>query len=237
MDHLKHSKEVINTIRKKTDRVILFYSAGKDSIALLDMLSKEFTEVVCIFMYFVKDLEHINRFIELSKKKYQNVTFEEVPHWTLTKIHKYGLFCQPRRNIRQLKFADTINAIKIRTGIQYAFIGEKKADNMTRNIKLRQYELEAISSTKNVYPLSKWKDADVLDYIKRNSLPQPIKYGNKRSNGVNFDVDVYVYLRKFYPDDLKKILTAYPLSEKLLIDYDEKHNTNGKANKKKIQRK
>lgn len=224
MDHLQHSKEVINTIKERADRVILFYSAGKDSIALLDLLSKEFKEVVCVFMYFVKDLEHINRFIEFSKKKYDNVTFEEVPHWTLTKIHKYGLFCQPRK-IRQLKFADTINAVKIRTGLKYAFIGEKKADNMARNIKLRQYELEAISTTNNVYPLSLWKDADVIDYIKRNNLPQPIKYGNKRSNGVNFDIDVYVYLRKFYPNDLKKILQAYPLSEKLLIDYDEKIKT------------
>lgn len=222
MNHLAHSKEVINTIKERADRVILFYSAGKDSIVLLDLLSKEFKEVVCIFMYFVKDLEHINRFIQFSKNKYQNVKFEEVPHWNLTKIHKYGLFCQPRK-IRQLKFADTINAVKIRTGLEYAFIGEKKADNMARNIKLRQYELEAISTTKNVYPLSLWKDADVLEYIKRNGLPQPIKYGNKRSNGVNFDIDVYVYLRKFYPNDLKKILQAYPLSEKLLIDYDEKN--------------
>ncbi|MFC7347294.1 phosphoadenosine phosphosulfate reductase family protein [Chryseobacterium zhengzhouense] len=222
MNHLAHSKEVINTIKERADRVILFYSAGKDSIVLLDLLSKEFKEVVCIFMYFVKDLEHINRFIQFSKNKYQNVTFEEVPHWNLTKIHKYGLFCQPRK-IRQLKFADTINAVKIRTGLDYAFIGEKKADNMARNIKLRQYELEAISTTKNVYPLSLWKDADVLDYIKRNKLPQPIQYGNKRSNGVNFDIDVYVYLRKYYPNDLKKILQAYPLSEKLLIDYDEKN--------------
>ena len=222
MLHLTHSKEVINTIRQKTDRVLLFYSAGKDSIALLDMLSKEFSEVVCVFMYFVKDLEHINRFIDYSKKLYPNATFVQIPHWNLTKIHKYGLYCQPR-NVRQLKFGDVINVMKLKTGIEYAFIGEKKADNMTRNIKLRQYELEAIAPTKNVYPLSLWKDKDVLDYIKRNKLPKPIQYGNKRSNGVNFDVDVYVYLRKYYPDDLRKILNAYPLSEKLLFDYDEKN--------------
>ena len=145
MNHLQHSKKVINTIKERADRVILFYSAGKDSIALLDLLSKEFKEVVCVFMYFVKDLEHINRFIEFSKKKYDNVTFEEVPHWTLTKIHKYGLFCQPRK-IRQLKFADTINAVKIRTGLKYAFIGEKKADNMARNINVASVKNSCINS-------------------------------------------------------------------------------------------
>ena len=64
---------------------------------------------------------------------------------------------------------------------------------------------------------------DVLDYINRNKLPKPIQYGSKRSNGVNFDIDVYLYLRKFYPQDLKKILNAYPLSEKLLFDYDDRN--------------
>lgn len=221
MDKKNHIEEVISRVAEKSKAALLFYSAGKDSICLLDMLSKKFEKVVCVFMYFVPDLEHINRFIRFSEKKYPNVKFEQIPHWSLTKIHKYGIFCQPRK-VRQLMFSDVINIMKLRTGIEWAFIGEKQADNMTRRLKLRQYELEAIAPTKNVYPLSLWKDADVLDYIKRNKLPQPIAYGKKRSNGVNFDPDVYVYLRKHYPEDLQKILKAYPESEKLLFDYDNR---------------
>lgn len=193
------------------------------------MLSKEFDEVVCVFMYFVKDLEHINRFIRFAKQKYPNATFLEVPHWSLSKIHATGFFCQPRK-VRQIMFGDVINTMKDKTGIEYAFIGEKQADNMTRRIKLRQYEFEAISTTKNVYPLTFWKDADVLDYNKRNKLPQAISYGsNKRSNGVGFDLDVYLYLRQYYPEDLQKIITAFPASEKILFDHDQKQKKNGKA--------
>lgn len=146
----------------------------------------------------------------------------EVPHWNLSKIHAAGLFCQPRK-VRQIMFGDVIKTLKQKTGINYAFAGEKQADNMTRRIKLRQYELEAISTTQNVYPLTFWKDSDVLRYNKRNKLPQAISYGsNKRSNGVSFDLDVYLYLREFYPEDLQKILDAFPASEKLLFDHDQK---------------
>ncbi|WP_312208300.1 phosphoadenosine phosphosulfate reductase family protein [Empedobacter sp.] len=222
---LEHSKKVIRTIRQKSNRAILFYSGGKDSIALLDLMAKEFEEVVCIFMYFVKDLEHVNKYIRFSQAKYSNVKFIEVPHWILSQIHRSGMFCVPQK-IRLIKLKDVIEAMKIKTGIQYAFIGEKKADNMNRRIKLRQYELEAISTTNNVYPLSNWRDGDVLTYIEKNKLPKPINYGKKknRSVGVFFDTDVFVWLRQNYPDDLEKILKAYPLSQKLLFDYDRQNS-------------
>ena len=227
-EKITHSKQVISTVRQDTNRALLFYSAGKDSICLLDMLSKQFDEVVCIFMYFVPNLEHIDRFIRFSKQNYSNVTFIEVPHWSLTQIYASGFFCQ-RRKVRQLKFADVIDSMKAKTGIQYAFIGEKQADNMTRRIKLRQYPLEAIAQTKNVYPLTHWKDEDVLDYNKRNKLPQAISYGSgKRSNGVGFSEDVYIYLQANYPEDLAKILTAFPASQKILFDYEIKQQQNGK---------
>lgn len=229
MDQYVHAQKVISMVRSHSNRALLFYSAGKDSICLLDMLSKSFDEVVCIFMYFVKDLEHINRFIRFSERTYPNVKFLQIPHWNLTKIHKYGLFCQPRK-VRQLMFGDVIKSMKIRTGIPYAFIGEKQADNLTRRLKLRRYEQEAISETNNIYPLSLWKDKDVLNYIKRNRLPKPISYGSKRSNGVGFDLDVYLYLRKHYPNDLEKILTVYPLSEKILFDYDKKNERKSDKN-------
>ena len=222
---LEHSKKVIRTIRQKSNRAILFYSGGKDSIALLDLMAKEFEEVVCVFMYFVKDLEHTDKYIRFSKAKYSNVKFIEVPHWILSQIHRSGMFCVPQK-IRLINLKDVIEAVKIKTGIQYAFIGEKKADNMNRRIKLRLYELEAISTTNNVYPLSNWRDGDVLNYIQRNKLPKPINYGKKknRSVGVFFDTDVFVWLRSHYPGDLQKILKVYPLSEKLLFDYDRKNS-------------
>ena len=200
MNIYQHTQQVIDTVKAKTNRVLLFYSCGKDSIALLHWCAQNFDEVVCVFMYFVKDLEHIN---------------------------KSGLFCTPQ-NTRILKLSDIIQSVRLETQIEYVFLGMKQSDSMNRRIMLRQYEMQAISPTKLVYPFSLWKDKDVLRYISNNRLPKPIQYGNKKSNGITFDLDVYLYLREHYPNDLQKILDVYPLSEKILFDYDQKNkNTEG----------
>ncbi|WP_288896905.1 phosphoadenosine phosphosulfate reductase family protein [uncultured Capnocytophaga sp.] len=227
MNIYQHTQRVIDTVRKKTNRVLLFYSCGKDSIALLHWCAKNFSEVVCVFMYFVKDLEHINKFINFSKKQYPNISFIQRPHYALTYINKSGLFCTPQ-NTRILKLSDIIQSVRIETQIEYVFLGMKQSDSMNRRIMLRQYELQAISPTNLVYPFSLWKDKDVLRYISNNRLPKPIQYSNKKSNGITFDLDVYLYLREHYPNDLQKILDVYPLSEKILFDYDQKNkNTKG----------
>jgi hypothetical protein len=227
MNIYQHTQQVIDTVRKKTNRVLLFYSCGKDSIALLHWCAKNFSEVVCVFMYFVKDLEHINKFINFSKKQYPNISFIQRPHYALTYINKSGLFCTPQ-NTRILKLSDIIQSVRLETQIEYVFLGMKQSDSMNRRIMLRQYELQAISPTNLVYPFSLWKDKDVLRYISNNRLPKPIQYSNKKSNGITFDLDVYLYLREHYPNDLQKILDVYPLSEKILFDYDQKNkNTKG----------
>ena len=227
MNIYQHTQQVIDTVSFFSNRVLLFYSCGKDSIALLHWCAKNFSEVVCVFMYFVKDLEHINKFINFSKKQYPNISFIQRPHYALTYINKSGLFCTPQ-NTRILKLSDIIQSVRIETQIEYVFLGMKQSDSMNRRIMLRQYEMQAISPTNLVYPFSLWKDKDVLRYISNNRLPKPIQYSNKKSNGITFDLDVYLYLREHYPNDLQKILDVYPLSEKILFDYDQKNkNTKG----------
>jgi DNA-binding transcriptional LysR family regulator len=73
---LEKAIAITDEIAKRTDEVILFHSAsGKDSIALLDICAPRFKRVVCVFMYVVKNMEHINRYINYARKKYPNVEF------------------------------------------------------------------------------------------------------------------------------------------------------------------
>lgn len=65
-----HYTKIIHNVREKTDTVILFHSGtGKDSIMLLDLCSKSFKKVICVFMYIVKDLDYENRYINWALKK------------------------------------------------------------------------------------------------------------------------------------------------------------------------
>lgn len=223
MNITQHSSMVINTVREQTDRVILFYSCGKDSIVLLNMVAPLFKEVICVYMYFVKDLNHINRFIQYSKSRYNNVRFLEVPHWNLSRALKIGLFCQPQKDIKILRLRDVVERVRSKTGIEWCFIGMKQADSLNRRLMLRTYKSEAINwDSKIAYPLSMWKKKEILSYIKFHNLPTPVEYSKEAGNGLWFDLKVFLWLKDNEPDDLKKILRAFPLSEKILFDYERR---------------
>ena len=85
---MKKAIDIIKAVAKKTDRVILFHSAsGKDSIALLDLISPYFKEIVCVYMYVVKDLSHINRYINYACKKYPNMKYTgALDIWDVSKM-------------------------------------------------------------------------------------------------------------------------------------------------------
>ena len=59
---MKTTLKVIEFLKTQTDSVVLFYSGGKDSIVLIDILAKHF-KVNLAFMYFVPGLEHIEKYI------------------------------------------------------------------------------------------------------------------------------------------------------------------------------
>lgn len=225
MNLIQQTEKSIDRIREKTDTAVLFCSFGKDSLVLLDMLSSKFDRVICVFMYFVRGLEHIEKYIRWAKEKYPNIEIKQIPHWNLTYILRNGLFCVRNPKVKLLKLADIDKAVKYKYKADYSFYGMKKADGMNRRLMLNTYE--NYENNGKVYPLADWKKEDVMTYIRLHKLPEPVRYSKKASGGTGFNSECFVYLRENYPEDLQKILKVFPMSEKILIDYDSK----GKRNK------
>lgn len=125
MTPIDHANEVIASVRQKTDRAILFYSCGKDSEVLLDLMAPHFKEIVCVFMYFVKGLDHIDNYLRAVKARYANVTILQVPHWTLTRVLRCGLYCIPNPNVKLLSLKDVDESVRMKTGISYSFYGNE----------------------------------------------------------------------------------------------------------------
>lgn len=218
MTRHQSAEQSINAVREKTDSVVLFCSLGKDSLVLLDLIAPKFKRVVCVFMYFVKGLEHVERYIRWVKATYPNVEMVQIPHWTLTYAFRAGLYCTPRPNIKLLKLADVVKAIRVRYGLEYCFLGMKKADSMNRRLMLNGYEANNYENKGLVFPLAEWTQKEVLAYMKQHQLPEPVRYSKKASSGVGFDVDCFRWMEKNYPEDLEKIYKVFPLSERILYE-------------------
>lgn len=216
--------DIIKSIAQKTDRVILFHSAsGKDSITLLDLIHPYFKEVVCVYMYIVKDLSHINRYINYAVNKYPNARFIQVPHFVIGSYIKSGYMgCRQNEDQKLYSMADLTDIVREKTGIEWAFFGFKQSDSMNRRLMLRTYEREAINeASKKCYPLSSYKNKDMADYIDSHSLIKPERYGKGQSSGTSLaDINYLLFLRGNYPKDLRKVISEYPLVERSLFEYD-----------------
>lgn len=199
-------------------------SLGKDSLVTLDLVYPHFERVVCVFMYFVKDLDHINGWIRWVKKKYPKVEFMQVPHWNLTYILRGGLYCVPNPKVKLWNLSKTIEALRLKTNCYYVFLGMKKADGMNRNLMLKGYEANGYENKGLVYPLASWTQKDVLAYMKQKRLPQPVRYSSKAGGGVGFSKETFTWLEKHYPQDLQKIYKAFPMSERILFEENYKQD-------------
>lgn len=225
---MRLATEIIRNVAKETDRVILFHSAtGKDSIALLDLLAPHFKEIICVFMYIVKDLQHINRYIKYAEDKYPNAKFVQIPHFGVYSYIKHGyLGCKTNPKQRLYNLAQLTDIVRSKYNIDWAFFGFKQSDSMNRRLMLRTYDMEAIcNKTKKAYPLSSYKNKDIIHYINRHKLIQPESYGKGQSSGTALhSIDYLLFLRDKHSDDLKKILEEYPGAGRLLFEYDYKNS-------------
>lgn len=224
MNKLQEAHNVICSVAEKQSSCIVMCSLGKDSLVTLDLVYPRFERVVCVFMYFVKDLDHINGWIRWVKKKYPKVEFMEVPHWNLTYILRGGLYCVPNPKVKLWNLSKTIEALRLKTNCYYVFLGMKKADGMNRNLMLKGYESNGYENKGLVYPLASWTQKDVLAYMKHKRLPQPVRYSSKAGGGVGLSKETFTWLEKHYPQDLQKIYKVFPMSERILFEQNYKQD-------------
>lgn len=218
MSKIDEAIGIIKRVSNSNRKVILFFSTGKDSIALLDLMYPHFEEITCVYMFFFKDIIHIDNYLKWAQTKYPKIKILKVPHWNLTYILRTGTFCVPNPNVKLLKGTDIDNAIKVKTGIQYSFYGMKKADSLNRRVMLNTYENG--QNNGKVYPLTDWTNKDVLAYMRQNKLPEPVRYSKNASGGLGFNKECYLWMRENSPEDLKSALKQFPMSMKILYDYD-----------------
>lgn len=227
MGLMETTYRTITAVRERSDSVIVFCSLGKDSLVTLDLVYPKFERIVCVFMYFVPNLEHIENWVNWVKTRYPKVEFMQVPHWNLSYILRGGLYCVPNPKVKLIKLADVVKAVRLKTGIDIALLGMKKADGMNRRLMLKGYEGESYIHNGCAYPLADWTQKDVLAYMKQARLPEPIRYSLKASSGTGFNIECFLWLRENYPQDLQKIYKTFPMSERIIYEHEYKENNKG----------
>ena len=116
--------DAIKTQAQITDKVLVSFSMGKDSIVTLDLCMKYFKTVQPFFMYLVPDL----KFQEEALAKYERhygVDIIRVPHFENADFYRYGSFRDADYSVPRVKIRAIYEAIRRETGIQWIAGGEK----------------------------------------------------------------------------------------------------------------
>lgn len=175
-------------------------------------------------MYVVKDLSHINRYINYACNKYPNVKYIQIPHFSVYSFRRIGyLGCVKNEKQKLYNMAQLTDIVREKYNVEWAFFGFKQSDSMNRRLMLRTYDMNGINEVqKKCYPLSEYKNKDILEYINWKNLIKPESYDLKhQSSGTDItDINYLLFLRNNFPEDLGRIISEYPLVERKLFEYD-----------------
>jgi phosphoadenosine phosphosulfate reductase len=223
---------MLQEARARTPSCLVFYSGGKDSLAMMDILVRVFDRVDGVFMYFVPGLECIEEKLEYARQRW-GVTIHQYPHWCLSRILLAGVYRlvgmrqvfggvfneylpdgssgKLRVNsegIPELSLNDIYEMVKLDTGIGLIATGAKRADSLWRRKMLGNWG----NRPDIIYPLKNWNKPDVYAYLMARQIPIPDGTQGS-STGIDLTQKSLLWLHDEHPRDFDKICEIFPLAE------------------------
>lgn len=218
MSNLQKSIRELEVLARLEQSVLVSYSGGKDSLAVMDLCVKTFgpQRVKAFFWFTVPDLEVCNAQIRLCQDKW-GIDPVQLPHWDMVMQMKNGLWCDPTPAM------DDMPDLDLKTGYAYAMdlcgasicaTGMKDADGLPR----RHFFANIRDSGNNfwnrlIHPIRDWNKKDVLDYLRANDIPIPEAEPGAVTTGVGLVHDALCWLHDKHPADFQKLLKWYPYAE------------------------
>jgi sulfate adenylyltransferase subunit 2 len=184
--------------------VIVFFSTGKDSVVITDLMVKHYRgPIIPVFMYFVPGLSIKQRIIEYYEKRW-SLTVKQIPHFTSLNL-KTG---------KRYKMSDIERSLRAELNVSWIVQGYKKTDSMARRGMLAHLTDGIDERNRKLYPIAEWNDKQVMAYIKLNRLQLPIEYNHGLKHDFCVpDTRMLLYLKNNFPGDYQKVIAEFPSLE------------------------
>jgi hypothetical protein len=203
-------------------------SGGKDSLCTLDVCvrSGAFQRIELFAMYLVPGLECFEGPVRRVADRYK-LPVHFVPHWDLARLIKHAVL-RPHvlgaKDIRLQKVRDVERALTMRTGIDFFAYGERAADSVVRRIYTSEHD-GVHPYWRRLWPIWDWCKPHIKAYLKARRLPVPEQFGKRKATGISLSAVSLALVRKYHPNDFRKILEVFPYAETQVIrlergDYD-----------------
>jgi phosphoadenosine phosphosulfate reductase len=185
--------------------VVVAFSGGKDSLALLDLCVKAFARVHVVHLYFVPGMSWTRQQLALVRERY-GIEPLLYPAPDLVWALKRGVYCDVWRmdDIQDsIGYMDIFALAAQDLGCQIVMTGRKRIDGMRTEAHLKRTEGIIVQ------PLFDWRTEDVLAYLAVNKIPLPRSDG-RRSSSFDMTVPNLLWLYDHARDDFELIAKLLP---------------------------
>ena len=160
----------INVAANITDRVLVFFSGGKDSVCTLDLCTRHFATVQPVFMQLGPVLSFQRSMLMWAEDRY-GVQVLTLPHPMLAEWLRYGIFrADLDLEVPMISFLDVYTYARLTSGIWWIAAGERIADSIVRRAMIKGDGGSVNRKRGRFFPLAEWKKEDVFAYIRQRRL-------------------------------------------------------------------
>lgn len=202
---------VVKTAAQLTDRVLVGYSGGKDSVVTLDLCARHFRNVRAFFMYQVPGLSFQEKALRWAEHRYA-LEIIRIPHFEVSAFLRRGTYHEPDATVRPVSVAETYAYLRELTGFYWIAAGERIADSTVRRAMIVK-DGSINQHRGRIYPLADWRKHHVAAYIKQRRLRVSEEAAVLGHSFRDLSPRTLLSVKQHYPADYDRILSMYPEAE------------------------
>jgi hypothetical protein len=197
----------------ETEALLIAYSGGKDSLAVLDLAVASGKRVEAFFMFFIPGMDYTAHWTDLARRRY-GIVVREYLHFGSIGMLRNGVFRSYPIDAPAVSITDIEAKARQDSGIEWIGYGYKSVDSLERRGMIHSWPGGICHDARGKIfaPLKDWKNRDVFAYLTRRKLPIPRGDGSTRDFGIDAMPATLAWLREHWPDDYKRILKVFPFA-------------------------
>lgn len=215
----------VETAAAITDRVLVAFSGGKDSVVTLDVCMQYFKHVEAFFMYQIRGLSFQESILRYYEDRY-GIPIHRIPHFELSQWLRYGLFRNYDFDCPIVSIKETYDYMRDNTDIWWIAAGERIADSVWRRAMIKRSGTIDIKRGR-FFPIAEWNKDDVRAYIRQRKLRVGIESSRLGFSFRSLMGHDLMKIKDFFPQDYALIQRWFPLIDVSIIHYKMQGVCNG----------
>ena len=193
----------------KSKAVLIGYSGGKDSLAVIDLAVHAGLEVTCFYMYFLPGMEISDKICSYAENRW-GIRVLQYQHWNISYYLRRAVFRSTAINVPTLSITDIECAVRQDTGLDWVLYGFKSIDSLQRRGMMNRWKNNCDFKRCICAPIKDWNNTDVLAYLNRKRIMTPVSSFERRSSGIGLTPLCMEWLRDKFPNDYNLVLKTFP---------------------------